>query len=88
LVFLKPVTPPKIPEKPICSITGLPAKYFDPLTKTPYATLEAFTIIRERFHENEVGMLDERIVDLNSMLEEKKKLKNQISNELVNSPPH
>lgn len=33
----------------ICPITGLPAKYFDPLTKTPYATLAAFKILRERF---------------------------------------
>ncbi|RNA08325.1 vacuolar sorting-associated 72 -like protein [Brachionus plicatilis] len=33
----------------ICPITGLAAKYFDPLTKTPYATLAAFKILRERF---------------------------------------
>lgn len=33
----------------VCPITGLAAKYFDPLTKTPYATLAAFKILRERF---------------------------------------
>lgn len=39
----------------ICPITGLPAKYFDPLTKTPYASLAAFKIIRERFsNENKI----------------------------------
>mmetsp|Transcript_17350 Transcript_17350/g.29173 ORF Transcript_17350/g.29173 Transcript_17350/m.29173 type:complete len:125 (+) Transcript_17350:458-832(+) len=32
-----------------CPITGLHAKYRDPLTGTPYATKEAFKIIRERF---------------------------------------
>lgn len=31
----------------ICVITGLKAKYKDPLTKLPYATLEAFRKIRE-----------------------------------------
>ncbi|CAJ1938988.1 unnamed protein product [Sphenostylis stenocarpa] len=36
------------PEKPVCSITGLPAKYRDPKTGLPYATKEAFKIIRER----------------------------------------
>ena len=31
-----------------CVITGLPAKYRDPLTKLPYATIEAFREIRHR----------------------------------------
>ncbi|KAK7399858.1 hypothetical protein VNO78_11052 [Psophocarpus tetragonolobus] len=37
------------PEQPVCVITGLPAKYRDPKTGQPYATKEAFKIIRERF---------------------------------------
>lgn len=37
------------PEKAICAVTGLPAKYRDPKTGLPYATREAFKIIRERF---------------------------------------
>ncbi|KAJ6928301.1 hypothetical protein NC652_012400 [Populus alba x Populus x berolinensis] len=37
------------PEKAICAVTGLPAKYRDPKTGLPYATKEAFKIIRERF---------------------------------------
>ncbi|XP_065850084.1 SWR1 complex subunit 2 [Euphorbia lathyris] len=37
------------PEKAVCAITGLPAKYRDPKTGLPYATKEAFKIIRERF---------------------------------------
>jgi len=40
---------PNYPEKAICSITGHPAKYFDPLTKTPYATIDAFKAIRQCF---------------------------------------
>jgi len=31
-----------------CAVTGLPAKYLDPLTHQPYATLEAFKEIRRR----------------------------------------
>lgn len=32
----------------MCAVTGLPAKYRDPKTGLPYATKEAFRIIRER----------------------------------------
>jgi len=35
-----------VPQK--CVVTGLPAKYRDPLTKLPYATVEAFKEIRKR----------------------------------------
>ncbi|XP_065060800.1 vacuolar protein sorting-associated protein 72 homolog [Rhopilema esculentum] len=35
-------------EKPLCVITGLPAKYKDPLTSLPFATLEAFKVIRSQ----------------------------------------
>ncbi|KAL6857072.1 hypothetical protein ACP4OV_018454 [Aristida adscensionis] len=41
------------PEKPVCVVTGLPAKYRDPKTGLPYATLEAFKIIRESFQKEE-----------------------------------
>ncbi|WVZ25107.1 hypothetical protein V8G54_003651 [Vigna mungo] len=41
--------PIQYPEQPVCAITGLPAKYRDPKTGLPYATKEAFKIIRERF---------------------------------------
>lgn len=44
-----PYTRPKPPDvtKKICAITGLPAKYFDPITQRPYANLAAFKILRE-----------------------------------------
>ncbi|GAA0161486.1 DNA-binding transcription factor [Lithospermum erythrorhizon] len=35
-------------QKETCAVTGLPARYRDPKTGLPYATLEAFKIIRER----------------------------------------
>lgn len=34
-----------------CVITGEPARYRDPITGQPYATLAAFKILRERFAE-------------------------------------
>lgn len=38
------------PQKPnVCVITGQPAKYKDPLTGMPYATLEAFKEVRKRY---------------------------------------
>jgi len=37
----------KYPKKEMCVVTGLPAKYKDPLTGLPYATIEAFKYIRQ-----------------------------------------
>lgn len=46
-------TQPKVkPMKSYCPVTGLPAKYFDPVTNTPYATLEAFKTIREAYYQH------------------------------------
>ena len=48
--------PRPYPKKKVCAITGLPAKYRDPLTGKYYANLEAFKAIRaeaSRQHGNE-----------------------------------
>jgi len=37
---------PSYPVPARCTVTNLPAKYFDPLTGCPYATLEAFRMLR------------------------------------------
>lgn len=39
---------PTPPEPPRCVVTGLPARYRDPQTGAPYATLDAFRTIRGR----------------------------------------
>jgi vacuolar protein sorting-associated protein 72 len=44
------------PEKAVCVITGLPAKYRDPKTGLPYATRDAFKAIRERFMDEHDGL--------------------------------
>ncbi|CAI5472587.1 unnamed protein product [Closterium sp. Yama58-4] len=44
---------PPYPAKLTCVITGLPAKYRDPLTGQPYATIEAFKVIRQRWQEEQ-----------------------------------
>ena len=45
--------PTKDKKEKICIITGKPAKYFDPLTKNYYSTIEAFKILRERYFQKE-----------------------------------
>uniref|UniRef100_A0A5B6ZXZ8 Putative SWR1 complex subunit 2 isoform X1 n=1 Tax=Davidia involucrata TaxID=16924 RepID=A0A5B6ZXZ8_DAVIN len=50
------------PQKAVCAVTGLPAKYRDPKTGLPYATKEAFRIIRQQF------------LDENSRVSEKKNM--------------
>lgn len=48
------------PQKGVCAVTGLPAKYRDPKTGLPYATKEAFQIIRRRYsdeHSSGGGMM-------------------------------
>lgn len=39
----------KLPQKLMCPVTRLPAKYLDPVTNTPYATAQAFRLIREAY---------------------------------------
>lgn len=51
-----PTSAPPYPEKAVCVITGLPAKYRDPKTGLPYATKEAFKIIREKYLNDGSGM--------------------------------
>jgi vacuolar protein sorting-associated protein 72 len=38
------------PRQKICPITRMPAKYFDPVTRLPYANLQAFRILRETYY--------------------------------------
>jgi vacuolar protein sorting-associated protein 72 len=40
--------PPRRKARHRCAVTGLPAKYMDPLTGLPYATVDAFKEIRRR----------------------------------------
>ena len=73
-------TAPK--EKKMCVITGQPAKYFDPLTKQPYADKEAFKILRERYFQKEEDSLLFRIQTLSDLASQKKeKLKKIILSE-------
>ena len=45
-----PVKQVKHPQQKICPITRVPAKYFDPITRMPYANLQAFRILREAYY--------------------------------------
>ena len=65
--------PQKRPQKRFCPITGLPAKYIDPLTGTPYATPQAFKIIRNRYVSEREQKCERRLLQLSGWLEEKKR---------------
>lgn len=65
--------PQKRPHKRFCPITGLPAKYIDPLTGTPYATPQAFKIIRNRYVSEREQKCERRLLQLSGWLEEKKR---------------
>ncbi|XP_015072045.1 SWR1 complex subunit 2 [Solanum pennellii] len=51
------------PQKAVCVVTGLPARYRDPKTGLPYATKEAFKTIRERFAEERSRAREEKRMD-------------------------
>lgn len=55
------------PEKAVCAVTGLPARYRDPKTGLPYATKEAFKILRQRFSDEESGVQKE--MDMGDLLD-------------------
>lgn len=44
-----PVKKVKPPQRKYCPVTGLPARYRDPLTGLPYSNAQAFRYIRERY---------------------------------------
>lgn len=56
----------------MCPITGQVAKYRDPLTGQPYATKEAFKILREKYFQKEDEKLFLRMQVLNDMLQQKR----------------
>ena len=66
----------------VCAITGKPAKYFDPLTKNYYSTIDAFKILRERYYQKEEDCLLFKIQTLSDLASQKKeKLKKMIMSE-------
>lgn len=52
------------PEKAVCAVTGVPAIYRDPKTGLPYATKEAFKIIREQSAQGSGGSKKENSMGL------------------------
>ena len=70
-----PTIKPRKPRKRCCPVTGLPAKYMDPLTGTPYATSQAFRIIRNKYISEGEQKCEKRLLQLSNWLEEKKRKK-------------
>ena len=59
------------PVHQLCPVTGLPAKYRDPLTKLPYHNAEAFKTIRANFAKEEEEKYSSRLNALKDILNEK-----------------
>jgi len=76
--FINAKVPP-YPKSPMCEITGLQAKYLDPKTARHYATAAAFKVIRENFVQKVEEKCDERISQLQVILEDKKKKKVELT---------
>lgn len=70
---------PKVAKPQFCSITGLPARYIDPITKTPYATTNAFKVIRNQYVSQEEIKCEKRLLQLSNWLEEKKRKKLEVT---------
>ncbi|CAH1252158.1 VPS72 [Branchiostoma lanceolatum] len=70
-----PSKKPKPPAKSCCAVTRLPAKYFDPITQTPYATIQAFKCLRDTYLQEQELKCDKRLNELNGYLEQKRKQK-------------
>ena len=75
-----PTERPQKPKRLLCHVTGLPAKYTDPITGTPYATPQAFKIIRTRYVRSAEEKCEKRLLQLSSWLEEKKRKKQESRN--------
>ncbi len=73
------VRPLKSKQRRLCPVTRLPAKYIDPLTRTPYATPFAFKVIRTRYVKEAEQKCEQRLQQLSSWLEEKKKKKRLVT---------
>ncbi|KAJ8865766.1 hypothetical protein PR048_033288 [Dryococelus australis] len=41
---------PKVPDKKVCSLSGLTAQFIDPLTSLPYYNIQAFRVIRQSYY--------------------------------------
>ena len=70
-----PTSKPQKPRRKFCPVTGLPARYVDPITGTPYATSQAFRIIRNKYISEGEQKCEKRLLQLSNWLEEKKRKK-------------
>ncbi|OEH77448.1 yl1 nuclear protein domain-containing protein [Cyclospora cayetanensis] len=53
-----------VPPKSRCALTGLPARYFDPLTRCFYSSAAAFKALRTAFHRMREREVYRQLVDL------------------------
>ncbi|GAB6019123.1 Vacuolar protein sorting-associated protein 72, variant 2 [Chamberlinius hualienensis] len=70
---------PTVPQKNVCPITRLPARYYDSVTQMPYANLQAFKVLREAYYQQLEQKGDPKQPDVAAWIEWRKKTKSQPS---------
>ncbi|XP_018022172.1 uncharacterized protein LOC108678304 [Hyalella azteca] len=65
----------KLSTRNICPITRLPARYFDPVTRLPYASVQAYRILREAYYQQLEDKGDPNCPPVAAWLEYRKKYK-------------
>lgn len=68
---------PQIPQRNICPITRMPARYFDPVTQMAYANLQAFKVLREAYYQQLEQKGDRKQADVATWIDWRKKFKAQ-----------
>jgi len=71
--FKKNTKPPQIPNPPICLISNLKARYFDPVTQMPFASSHTFKILREAYCQQLEHLGDTRQPEVAAWIEWRKK---------------
>lgn len=74
-------------QQKICPITRLPAKYFDPVTRLPYANLQAFRILREAYYTQLELKGDRNDPEVKEWLEWRQKCKGTTTTSNKNNTP-
>uniref|UniRef100_T1JJ51 Vacuolar protein sorting-associated protein 72 homolog n=1 Tax=Strigamia maritima TaxID=126957 RepID=T1JJ51_STRMM len=68
---------PKVPQRNMCPITRMPARYFDPVTQMAYANLQAFKVLREAYYQQLEQKGDRKQPDVAVWIDWRKKWKAQ-----------
>eukprot|EP00727_Mastigamoeba_balamuthi_P005972 m51a1_g1995 hypothetical protein (432) ;mRNA; f:1202719-1204388 len=76
---LSPSTAPPYPQRGVCEVSGLPAKYRDPLTGKEYANVAAFRVLRQNALQEDEHAAESYVGALSAALEDCRQRRRQMS---------